>query len=257
MNDYTLLQQDTEVSALDALTISLRDFRGWQASTALYDFLDNCILRLVRKTIKYFSDAVDLEKDVKATPANGHSRPVSLLLMAILEQWPYFIEACHTLDLENVVTWLAQILTVLKSIGEDGKMLDLICERLGAQIKNRENLTVTTIASDILSDPEWESTLSNSLKPEEIALNNDAILKESSKGQPSTPLQTLPPGPPKEAEDHPGLSRWTNKEVAEAIDDGSLADLLFCLSSQHKEIRMQSLSGIQILMAKLKVSILL
>ena len=257
MEDYALLQQNTKSSALAALTISLGDFRGWQASSALYDFLDNCILRLVRKTVKYVGDFVELKKSLIATSVNDDNRSVTLLLMAVLEQWPYFIEVCQASDLDNVVNWLARYITVLHFIGEDREMLDVIFDRLGNQIKGRKDLSMSNIASEILNDPEWQSTMSNLLEPEDTTLDDKTILNEGRGGQSPTPLPILPLGPSEEAEDHSSLTRWTKMEPAEAVEDGAVAYLLLCLCSKYHDIRMQSLSNIQIFMAKLEVCILL
>ena len=254
--DHTILQHDTEISAFDALIASLEANGQWQASSPLYAFLDNCILRLVRKTIKYYGDLKELRDRTLAENTENQTKPVSLLLMAILEQWS-FVEATPASNLENITSWLARYLEYLQFIGEDTNILQNVRDQL---IDRLEDKRCCSMLEAILKEqPNFEAAtlLRGQLHAVGNPVSNDSGIKKHSpvsSGDTARHDIHLAYGPPDEAEDHPELSRWIKQDMADAVEEGTIGKLLLCLCSKYGEIRKQALPAIQNLMAKLEVS---
>ncbi|KAH0547698.1 hypothetical protein FGG08_000187 [Glutinoglossum americanum] len=127
------LQQDTLASSLDALVNSLRPVGSWEPSDAVFEFLDNSVVRYARTSIKYYDDFVSI---LSKEHGNGRSeievQPVSLLLMTLVEQWPFLSTSGNISDRdkEDVARWLARYLAFSFVIQENSRVLRTLCGRL-------------------------------------------------------------------------------------------------------------------------------
>ena len=260
VSEHHILQKVTKVPSFLALLSSLKKDHGFKASDSTWEFLDNCILRLVRKPIKYFGD-IEEYNSVSADDSDENKRPIiSLLVMAVVEQWPFIVRDYERVDLLNAASWVARYLKYSQDIGEDSSVLSLVQDRLNSSSEGKLDISVfksaskqSTLITPSLqensqrSNPEFRDGMARarlSSVSGEVGLDNLA----------STLEHTLKP--PLEAEDHPGLNRWSRKDVAEGIEDDSVSDLLVCLCSEHEEIRRQALINLKLLMSKLQVSYL-
>ena len=252
-----MLQHHTKIPAFNALIASLKADGEWEATSSLYAFLDNCILRLVRKTIKYYGDVKELTDSILSEVTNDQRKPISLLLMVILEQWSFFVEATPASDLANVTSWIARYLEYLQSIGEDIAILQNVRDQLRDAIKVRRCRSM--LEAVLKDEPNAETVvlLQGQLHAVESPITNDSQLEgnpQVSSGNTIRSNLDSAYGPPEEVQDHPELSRWMKQDMSDAIDDGTIGKLLLCLCSKHEEIRKQALVAIQNLMAKLEVS---
>ncbi|KAI9765680.1 MAG: hypothetical protein M1840_007238 [Geoglossum simile] len=167
------LQGETPALSLDALVNSLHPVGCWEPSDAVFEFLDNSILRYARKSTKYYDDFTSIlfEEHGKS---NGEVevQPLSLLLMTLVEQWP-FLYASKTVtesDKENVARWLARYMAFSFVIKENPTVLRTLCGRLvnkaGSGECHQNFQTLDTrfhhgLSIDILLDPQIDHAGNN------------------------------------------------------------------------------------------------
>jgi nucleolar pre-ribosomal-associated protein 1 len=253
VRDHDMVQMQTSPDALDTLIASFSSSCG--SSVVVLDFFDDCCARFVKLPIKYTDDLEALrEKSLQAASETG---PFSPLLMTLVEQWPFKGGKPEKGNpAEPLAQWLSKLLYLLKLVGEDETMLELVRDslvqsadkayqdvlkdsflwKMGKE-KAKEALKLATGAD--FSGSERSTT--SSVPPEEVK---------------STPAKVAPIDlelPPVEDQKHAGLNRWRKKDIEEAMDDGDIGELVLCLCSQHPEIRLQAVTNIRQLMAALDV----
>ena len=261
ITENQILCLNTSLASLDRLIISLKNFADWKASNRLFEFLDHCIVRLVRKPVHYYEMLADLIATVKLEihPRNSH---VDLLLMTIMEQWRFLVEGADTTTVSNVSQWLVRLIEVMR-LGngypenppfrdESTKLLLYIRDRLRSETHNTACRAI------------FEKTLKE--RPELDILRNLIAKKSTSetiqmpgsvcsppKMFPEFPKTISPPEPPEEREDHPGLYQWSRHEIQDSIIEGHVKALILCLCSNHAEIRKQALTALRAFMTRLEV----
>lgn len=253
VRENAILQFTTQLNALDALVITLRNDGDWTASKCLFDFLDDCIGRLVRRPIAY-QDALDeivASQEEKNTKNHG---PVSLLLLPLVEQWPFLVKNKPE-EADNVAEWLVRFSNALNTIHEDQTILSHLLQKLANTAQKDKRIAdifthaLKNSASNVFTIP--HHFIADSSNEDSLDVQQDYNLGEG------TTDFTISEPPPLEDENHPGLNRWMQKEVDEAIEEGPLRDLLLCLCSKHTSIRIQAFGNIQRFAMKLKVSAIL
>ncbi|KAK7538095.1 ribosome 60S biogenesis N-terminal-domain-containing protein [Phyllosticta citribraziliensis] len=235
VRDNSILQLESRPSSFDALVASLRLPEQKISENAVFKFLDECFGRFVRKPLKY-------QDDLEALAAENLSN-CSLFLATVLEQWPFVVKTKGD-DARFVAEWASRFLSLLKKVGEDGKLLQTVLDGLLKDSKGES----------------WQKVLSNALESDSVEvmpLAEDVIEQEGGVDVVANGTEDVGVSlelPPEEDQNHPGLHRWIQKEVDEAVDDGNIGDLLLCLCSTHVAIRKQALSNVQKLMAKVQAS---
>ena len=257
IREHSILQYETSILALNALIVSLTEVEYWKASDSLYSFLDNCILRLVRKPIHYCGELEKITKALSAdTVGQNMKSSISLLFVVIMEQWSFLSEACSKAEFANATEWLTRYFEYSAYIGENVTILRTIKSSISGHfsIDSHEfDPEGTSNKSFLTVLPEKIQQL---LKEDGTCIPNDD--KTGSDIDDQAPVAEsevvlLHLKPPDEPEDHSGLRRWTNKSVLDAVEDGAVGDLVLCLSSQYEEIRKQALISIRVLASKLEV----
>jgi nucleolar pre-ribosomal-associated protein 1 len=201
-------------------------------------FFDNCVCRVAKKPVHY--------QDLLGSLVENASKPVSPIVAAITEQWPFVVKSGG--DAESAVgTWIAKILGNLKQAGEDSKALKAARDTLMEATENKRT----------------ESTLKKALKGTEEGSTEDGG-KESGTAQPTSPssgnekqvvdLEEVYGALPTEGKTHNGLHRWEKDELEVSVEQGRVAELILCLCSEHEEVRKQAFANITRFMSKLRVS---
>lgn len=248
-----ILQQSTNRPPILAFIASLGDARkassegarpDWEASDATYTFLDECLNRLVRKPIKYLDDLDALSQTIpvpeSSTSLPGQDRPFSLLSMVCLEQ-ATFVSKLPPIDGDNVRTWIARYLRALEMIGEDEMLLRSVADKIGVL----PDVSINGLSASLQAEAELAGE----------AGGNETSATVHSKTQPiDAGSFILFSDPPVERQTHPGLHRWQQKDLDEALENGDVGDLVLCLSCQDSSIRLQALPAIRKLMFKVQES---
>lgn len=246
------MQQHTEKPSLDALLDSLVDNGSWHASDTVFQFLDNCIVRYVRKPLKYYDDSAKLDGDAAPTVDQPADQPISLLLVVLMEQWPFLVKVEQPFSLLNVAEWLVRFLDNLKFIGEDSKKLAKIRDQIRSQVKDKECRGILNKALKGTRDP----VTSHNQEPVYLGglgRGNEPWPSEPATKDPLLMMSQSPTGPPKENENHPELTRWTQQDVSDAVEDGTIGQLILCLCSTYEEIRKQAFGNLFRLLVKVQV----
>lgn len=207
------------------------------------EFVDDCLQRNIRRPIKYEDDLDALIMRVHGEDLS-HSPRISLLLITLIEQWP-FVEKTRQAAAHSIANWLRHLIFYLRQIGEDSKLLDAVVE----------DLVLGTADFDLkktLQNPPTTSTPIAKLSTE----------VESQEAAPSThqPNHTVPSfdisvvAPLREDPKHTALTKWSTKDIPTAIEEGHLSSLILLLSSPHLSIRRQAIAALRQFSAKLPSS---
>ena len=131
-------------------------------------------------------------------------------------------------------------------------VLSALCAQIVAACADARYQAAFQKAQDIFTDKEGDEKLKsmlNSLATKEEQVS-DLVKRVEEK---SSAPDLIPPGPPQEPTDHPELHGWAREEIQDAVIDGSVGKLVFCLCSKDVSVRKESLNQIRSLSEKLKV----
>lgn len=243
---------EASFSSLRVLILTLHDSQGWLASDSVFEFLDNCLLRLIKRPVKYYDDFTDLASTIKSDVMRVEDYEIDLLLITIIEQWSFLVLSALPSTIENAVKWLSRYLDLSMHTG--GHMILLL--RIRDHIKN---LTIDGESrlklSKALGQPACYATsdeLKGFVEPHRQTIN-DKPVTYASLNTPTFNEDWLVVGPPIEDEDHPALRNWIRKDVAGAIREGDIGELILYLCSDQQDIRIQALMSLKKFMSSLKV----
>ena len=261
IRDTQILHSNTAMAPLDRLIISLQGTEDWKASNRVFEFLDHCILRLVRKPVHYYDI---LAKFVAAAELgiNPENCQVDLLLITIMDQWRFMVGSADVPTVTNLSQWLVRLIELMgfeNSYTENLPIRHKTIELL-SHIRDHLKSEVQDTACRAIFEKTFEEGPEHGILRKLIVASSTSEARQHSKPTGSAPKlylglpgTSLPPRPPEEPEDHPGLHQWTRHEIPDAISGGHLKELLLCLCSKHIEIRKQALPSIRAFMTKLEV----
>jgi nucleolar pre-ribosomal-associated protein 1 len=200
-------------------------------------FFDNCACRVTKKPVHY----QDLLESLVQTP-----KLLSPLVAAVIEQWPFVLKAENDSAKTDVSEFIAKLLRNLHSTGESLEGLkaarnELVNATEDRKLKSRFKKALKGCEEDEKEEqiPDFEPNKQSSSAP--------------IKGWQNIDLEGIFGSLPAEGTTHNELYRWDQKEVAESLEEGRIAELLLCLCSEHGEVRRQALPNISRFMMKLKV----
>ena len=248
--EHGIVQSPDRAPALNALVLSLR--AGQEGNRReVYEFLDNCLMRLARKPIVYY----DLMDDLLAAASVENRTParrLDLLLVALAEQWPHLSPSKPFSVTGDAAAWLSSYIILSMNTGGDSNLLSVFREQLMSTSTDPKCRAI--FDRDLRQQPESDPRL-----PEEPSSEPAAYSMEADAAAPAiveaaeTDGALLPPGPPAEPQDHPELHRWAREEVQDAITDGHIGGLVLCLCSEHEAVRKESLVNLRSFAGKLEV----
>ncbi|EED22137.1 ribosome biogenesis protein Urb1, putative [Talaromyces stipitatus ATCC 10500] len=230
----------SSTGSFDALVASFKESDPAELAAPL-QFLDNCLCRIAKKPVHYQDLATNLLQD--------NSAPLSLLVVAVLEQWPFILKGNDAEREQSVAKWIAFLIKRLKAAGEDKKALknvrDGLCEL-------SETKKTKSIFKKALKGGDEKEDAGDDHDMEDVQSREQ--LKQNTTSDAGLELLDIFGHLPKESKDHMGLYKWEKEEIDAAIEQGRVSDLLLCLHSEHEEIRRQAFAAISRLMIKLKDS---
>lgn len=231
---------------------SLRKTEEWRPTDVLYEFLDDCFIRLSKKAVKYQQDllndlaTIHLLTQPRADYLGGE------LLMVVMEQWPFLQQSAMDPELENISRWLSRLFLLLERVQGSTELLGLVCGRI-------ESITSKKKCKKLLKGS-CEKPFSLSLEeqppqPHSLESAPPAVGQQiHSEAKHATNDAWRPPSPPApEDEDHPGLGKWKQVDIEEGIAEGTIGDLMLCLCSKYVDIRKQALIQLSAWTRKLQV----
>lgn len=135
-----LFQSETAVSTLDALLESLTTIAEPDLEPVL-TLLDEVISRCVNSPFKYLDDFVESALSLeKGATGPVDVPPVSPLVMTLVEQWKFFAKSKTSTTEQKIAgaCWLRRFLDSCALLGENGKVIALLCERLEADTEEKK-----------------------------------------------------------------------------------------------------------------------
>lgn len=200
-------------------------------------FFDNCACRIAKKPVHY----QDLLQ-----PLVDNSQPLSPLVAAVIEQWP-FVRKVGNAEAEKIVgEFIANLLRKLHSVGESLQGLKAARDEL---VNATEDKKLKSTFKKTFKGSEENEKGEEITKPEPTA----QTAPSSRKGWQDLDLEGTFGSLPAEGKTHKELYRWEQRELDESLEGGRIAELFLCVCSQHEEVRRQSLPNISRFMMKLKV----
>lgn len=244
IEETTILNQDANHHRLGILTLSLQDCANAQASDSLYEFIDNCLLRCSRKPVKYYDDLTALVSAIR--PSVGvevNDCKIDLLLVTILDQWPFFVKSAAAMIAEAANSWLSGYMGLLMHTGSNKIVLSNIRDQFMGQVTSNRN---RSLLKGALRAPPKSSVQHELRETNKFTRDKSANLVVHLPESRLESFEDFPiPELPAESEDYPVLRKWTQKETPEAIRDGSVGQLILCLCSKHEEIRKQAIVALR------------
>lgn len=248
-----IMQVQTRLSSQDALVAALKACNGKVRSQAVYDFLDNCVLRCSSTPVKYIDALEQYYTTVYGEePEENDSKrgPTSLLLPAIAEQWPFVMKSSEKKTLDEIAKFVAYYAAASTKILEDKMVIKAIVKTLASACpegsKARKSIERFRSLVDSLEISEPPIPYSQSAD----TANGDPDHEQASTDIELSMLQITDV----DADDHSALTRWITKEIEEVIEEGHAAALIMLLSSPHLSARKEASSNIAKLALRLKAS---
>lgn len=231
---------------------SLRETEEWRPTDTLYEFLDDCFIRISKKAVKYQQDLLNELATIHLLTQPHADYLGGELLMVVMEQWPFLQESAMDPDLENISHWLSRLFLLLERVEGNAQLLDHVCGRI-------ESITSKKKCKKLLKGSS-EKQFSLGLKdrppqPHSLESAPPATWQQGHSREEHAPNDAWrPPSPPApEDEDHPGLGKWKQVDIEEGIVEGTIGDLMLCVCSKYGDIRKQALIQLSAWMRKLQV----
>lgn len=234
VQEYGILQEEASGPSLNAIIASLTNTTNWTATNATFDFLEECLSRVVKKPVKYLDD---LQEYAGAQSAgNGH---ISLLVMACLEQAP-FAGKLAVEQRREVLVWVSRFLALLERVGENRRLLRKVRATLAEKDVELPDAPIDDLIALLKGSAEQTTQApAGGILAEQMEKRDQHVVVFKD--------------PPAEKSDRPELFRWQQKDVDEAIDNGDVEKLILCISSSFEEVRRQALASLLRLMTAVYV----
>jgi len=261
IEENQVLHSNESKLSLDVLVLSLQSCSDWSPSSAVYEFLDSCILRLIRKPVHYY----DTFSNHVAAAGSGNTVNdvhIDLLVVAVEEQWSHLAENTNASIVTNVAIWVIRYFeySSLRIMHEASAKGDGRAIKILVQIRDRLQIDTShkTCCSMLKRSSREPSELDLSIASvihTGISGNCHAVDEaiQTNEGHSKSLEDVMPPAPTQEQEDHFGLNRWAREDIQDAVTDGVIEELFLCLCSRYTEIRQQALTSIGTFMGKLEV----
>lgn len=221
--------------SFNSLLSSLEDSESENLHKQLV-FFDNCASRVAKKPVHYVDLLESLSEDADAT--------TSLIVAAIVEQWPFVVKTGDETTEATVGKWIAQIFGHFKRAGESATALKTARDAL---IEATETKNTRSLFKKCLKETERVDA------GDKMDIDSGPTQPSSSDKATAVDLDEIFDFLPTEGTTHNALHRWEREDIEAAVEQGRIAELMLCLCSEHEEVRRQAFANLVRFMAKLKV----
>ena len=251
LDDIGFSVSNTTVSSVEVLSSSLQTSSQWEAGPSLFEFLDECLVRLAKSSVKYYDDFMEIVRENESIDGEVKSSSIGIFLTVIIEQWPFLVNSASSHNLRNVVEWLNRFMGFCVHADKNTTFLSYFRHQI-------QNLVSDVGARSMLRTPLEELEQLPVIRVSTISDGPDARKIKNRKTLTSPPNRVhtsifREPSPPLEAHDERGLTKWAKKDVGQATLDGDVGAQVICLCSKHEEVRKNALNSLKIIFEKLEV----
>lgn len=256
LDDIGFSTSTTTVSFAEVLIHSLRRNGQWEAGASLFEFLDECLVRLAKKPVKYYDDLMEIVREIESSDAEVKTSSIGLFLTVIVEQWPFLVKSTSSHTLQNVTGWVNRFVGFCIHADANTILLSYFRNRIQKLVNDFEAVSMLLTPLEELEQLPMIriSTIPDSTDDHKIEGRNKFISpSESTHVKTTGPRIFRDPSPPREVHDERDLTKWARKEVGQATLDGDVGALVLCLCSNDEEVRKSALNSLKIIFGKLEV----
>ena len=249
IKEHGLFQADTSIPPLEILIHVLSKSKDQDDVEPVLDFLDDCIQRFTRRSLKYLDDLELLQQEI--VPMEQTFRPLSMILVPILEQWT-FVPRNRPSDVYSVGRMINAYLKLSVQIEEDENVISILLRKFVDTV-NASELDISKLNSSHLEESFQLEDLTQHLdeKTGSEAVAERLLTKDDAASDGQSFAANDPPPEPKS---HPELLRWVHKDSDAIIEEDLISGLVLCLCSTQLSIRKEALTNARKLAAKLATS---
>ncbi|KAI9928385.1 hypothetical protein ASPWEDRAFT_170615 [Aspergillus wentii DTO 134E9] len=201
-------------------------------------FFDNCACRIAKKPVHY--------QDLVGSSLQSDPESTSPIVAAITEQWPFVIKNGDASAESDVGTWIAALLGKLKQAGESSKALKAARDVLVEATENKKTKSSLKKALKDIEGIENDGNDGHGSSRKTVPGSSDSV--------PLVDLDEVFGTLPVEGKTHNALQRWEKEDLEMSVEEGRVAELMLCVSSEHEEVRRQAFANISRFMSKIKES---
>ncbi|PKS09782.1 hypothetical protein jhhlp_004403, partial [Lomentospora prolificans] len=214
----------------------------------VWSLLDNCVAKCAASPLKYLDLIPEYVGEAHEASAEIN---ISLLTIALVEQLPFAVKSASSADLGTISKFISAFLGSSISAGENKDWIKALTKRMNS------TLTAKTTIELPKSTKGAGTSKSKSKKSDEVKSRTSTaaqgksaetvvISQEHLKGMLHEPFDGT--------EDNSALTKWANKGIDDILEDDYAAALIRLLGSEHTSIRMEALTNILKLAAKIRAS---
>lgn len=238
-----LVQEQTPLSALDALIVSLRRTAESKPVISVYEYLDNCVGRLAQRPVYYEDLLLTKVTKIAAKRSSEERGPLSLLVVVLIEQWPFLVEnkSVPLFDKFKIAEFLATFLRLCRHIGENEVIIEELVQALKEAPENDEfgDTFRAALGKDNTDDFPAVELAKVSSQPEPTTVDHPSAKRTPSPCEPEKEEESA-----QKIEESKALLKWARKDVQDAVEDGDIGNLVLCLCSKHQGVRLQALAAL-------------
>ena len=236
-----------------SIDVLCRSLQEPVASTDIYEYLDTCILQLVRKSVKYHEQCDSLKAECGLALRRSKKRNEDLLLIAIADQWPFLVKTSSVAKSYRLGTWIVSYLDLSMQAGGDRNYLMLVRDKILQSTRDTGGRSALKQALQLTpSQTSCKRNQSNQVREDKdqsvLDVTKATSGTERFKRELSRDLE-----PPKEGIDHKVLTSWIYESIPEMVLEGTVGEITLCLCSQFVDVRKQALYALRKIRGLLKV----
>lgn len=213
---------------------------------AVWSFLDTCITKCAGSPMKY----LDLVPEyVGSAYKSGDEINISLLTISMAEQLPFASKSASKADLDVLTRFVSAFAGHSVAVGESKSWMKALLQKMNSALPGGSEMKLK-VPKDVTFDSTQEKDTASS--------KQKASAKRGKKTEPvvidAAALEELLHEPFAESDDNSALTKWVTKSVDDILEDDHATALIRLLGSSHASIRMEALTNILKLAAKIRAS---
>ncbi|KAI6247768.1 hypothetical protein HI914_03912 [Erysiphe necator] len=246
-HESQILQTCNSNAEFDYLIMNIRSILNDNENSGFFKYLDSCISRCAATPTKYIFMLEDL---ISETGNNICEPDISLLLLAMLEQWPFHVRLADLSTIKITSRFIARYLASSRKLKKDKSMIKCLSKKFSVACadKSEAQCILKSYKKATIDITIPENEFRNSTKISTSIKHTPQVIEK----QPRALFEKI--GLDDISETNNALTRWRKKDIEDVIEDGYLKSLIMLLSSKHCNIRREALINITKFSHQLKES---
>ncbi|RKF58127.1 Uncharacterized protein C14G10.02 [Erysiphe neolycopersici] len=237
VHESQILQTSNSNAELDFLIINIRASMDQPEVYDIFKYLDSCISRCAATPTKYI---FMLEELISETKRESCDTSLSLLSMAMLEQWPFYVKAANISNIKKTSYFVSRYLAFFINFKKDKNIVKALSKKfITACADNPEAQNIIKSYREVVIDIstlDYESP--NTSRSPECIINSPQVVQKANRAILETSSSN------DLSENNNALVKWRNKDIEDIVEDGHLKKLILLLSSKYDNIRREALINI-------------